>query len=240
VTFEEEYSGLLIKQFWDDPNARAEIEMQAETWKNIFEWLRDFPRQFDLDEAVGAQLDVLGRIVGISRIVPFLLPKIAFGFSDNPNARGFDDRFSPLSDRAPFADRFERQYTDLQLDDNDFRFFIRARISKNIASPYVMDAEGVSMRDAVSTLFSDLGYVLDNYDMSLTLYVSPQFDPLRLQAIVRLNLLPKPQGVRYKLIVQAGPGETFGFSDNADALPFADKFDLANQPGGRFAEKVII
>ena len=42
------------------------------------------------------------------------------------------------------------------------------------------------------------------------------------------------------VIVQAGPGETFGFADNVNSLPFADKLDLTNQPGGRLANKVVI
>ena len=76
--------------------------------------------------------------------------------------------------------------------------------------------------------------------MTLTLYVSPQYNLDNLRAILRLALLPKPQGVRYAVIVQAGPGETFGFADNVNSLPFADKFDLTNQPGGRLANKVVI
>ena len=239
MSFESEYVNLLIKQYWEKPKAYAEIGMKAGAWRKTFEWIDSFSEEFDLDNATGDRLDIIGRIVGIKRIIPFAVPKIAFGFDGNPNARGFDDKFSPLPDRAPFHDKFERAYADLQLDDTAYRFFIRARISKNIGGPYLVDDQGLSVQSAISALFDGAAYVLDKKDMTLTLYVSPQYNLDNLLAILRLDLLPKPQGVRYDVIFQAGPGETFGFADNVNSLPFADKFDLLNQPGGRFAEKVI-
>jgi len=240
VSFESEYVNLLIKQYWEKPRANAEIEMKAGVWRKTFEWIDSFSDEFDLDNATGDRLDIIGRIVGINRIVAFVIPKISFGFAENPNARGFDDKFSPLADRAPFQDKFEREYTDLQLDDSAYRFFIRARISKNVGGPYLVDDRGLSIQAVINTLFNGLAYVIDKKNMTLALYVSPSFNLDQLRAIIKLGLIPKPQGVRYGVIVQAGPGETFGFADNVNALPFADKFDLINQPGGRFANKVVI
>jgi len=240
MSFESEYVNLLIKQYWEKPKAYAEIEIKAGAWRKTFEWIDSFSDEFDLDNATGDRLDIIGRIVGIKRIVPFVVPKIAFGFDENPNARGFDDKFSPLEDRAPFQDKFERAYTSLQLDDTAYRLFIRARISKNIGGPYLVDDQGLSVQSAISALFEGAAYVLDKKDMTLTLYVSPRYNLDNLLAIFRRDLLPKPQGVRYDVIVQAGQGETFGFADNVNSLPFADKFDLTNQPGGRLANKVVI
>ena len=240
MSFESDYVNLLIKQYWEKPKANAEIAFKAGVWRKTFEWIDSFSFEFDLDNATGDRLDIIGRIVGISRIVPFVVAKIAFGFNENANARGFDDKFTPLVDRAPFQDKFERTYTSLQLDDLTYRIFIRAKISRNTGSPYLVDERGLSIQQAVNTLFNGAAYVIDQKDMTLILYVSPRFNFERLLTIIRLDLLPKPQGVRYKIITKAGPGETFGFADNINSLPFADKFDRANQPGGRFANKVII
>ena len=239
MSFESDYVNLLIKQYWEKPRANAEIEFKAGVWNKTYEWIDSFTEEFDIDTATGDRLDIIGRIVGISRIVPFVVAKIAFGFNENANARGFDDKFTPLVDRAPFQNKFERAYTTLQLDDLAYRFFIRAKISRNTGSPYLVDDRGLSIQESVNALFEGSAYVIDKKDMTLTLYVSPTFNFERLLAIIRLNLLPKPQGVRYEIITQAGPGETFGFADNTNSLPFADKFDSVNQPGGRFATKVI-
>jgi len=240
MSFESDYVNLLIKQYWEKPKANAEITFKAGVWRKTFDWIDSFSVEFDLDTATADRLDIIGKIVGISRIVPFVIPKIAFGFTENANARGFDDKFLNLVDRAPFQDKFERTYTDLQLDDSAYRFFIRAKIAKNIGSPYLVDDQGLSIQSAVNTLFNGTAYVIDKKDMSLSLYVSPMFNLDQLRAIIQLKLLPKPQGVRYGVIVQAAPGETFGFEDNVNSLTFADKFDLTNQPGGRFANKVVI
>ena len=240
MNFESEYVNLLIKQYWEKPKAAAEIAMKAGMWRKTFEWIDSFSEEFDLDNATGDRLDIIGRVVGIKRIVPFVVPKIAFGFDENVNARGFDGKFSPLTDRAPFQDKFERAYTSLQLDDTAYRFFIRARIAKNVGGPYLVDDQGLAIQEVVGTLFAGGAYVLDKKDMTLTLYVSPQYNLDNLRAIIKLDLLPKPQGVRYGVVIQAGPGETFGFADNVNSLPFADKIDLTTQPGGRLANKVVI
>jgi hypothetical protein len=197
VTFESDYVNLLIKQYWEKPKAAAEIEMMAGTWRKTFEWIDSFSDEFDLDNATGDRLDIIGRIVGIGRNIPYSIPKIAFGFDENPNSRGFDDLFLPLDDRAPFQDLFESASTELVLDDNAYRQFIRAKIAKNTFGPYISGNDFLSIQDAVINIFGGLAYVTDNYDMTLTLHVSAVFNSTTLDAILKMSLVPKPQGVRY-------------------------------------------
>lgn len=240
MTFESEYRDLIIKQYWDKPKASAEIELLTSTWRRVFELLDSFPVEFDIDVATGDRLDIIGRIVGLDRTIPFLLDKIAFGFAENDDARGFDDKFDgPLANTAPFLSKFERPYTSLELNDNDYRLFLKAKIMQSAGSAFMASDSRISVQDVINAAFEGRAYVIDNQDMSLTLYVGASFDLDRLRAIIRLGLLPKPQGVKYEFIVQAAPLETFGFSDNPNSQPFANKFDLINEPGGRFAQKVI-
>ena len=236
--FTDAYVDLLIKQYWEKPNARAEIAALAGTMEKIRDLYAAFGDAFDVDLAVGAQLDVIGKIAGVPRIIPSVLPKTAFGFAENSNATGFDDKFEVIADVAPFLDKFEESRTTLELDDNDYRFFIKAKIAANVASGFIVTDERISLQEAIQRVFDNQAYVLDEQDMTLTLYVFPAFNPDRLLIIQELDLLPKPQGVRYDIIIQAAPGETFGFADNPDALGFADKFD-SSQEGGRFALKVL-
>ena len=200
MSFESDYANLLIKQFWEKPKAYAEIEMKAGVWKKSFEWINSFSDEFDLDSATNDRLAVIGRIVGISRAIPFAIPKIAFGFDENANSRGFDDKFTPLVDRAPFQDKFELAYTALQIDDNIYRQFIRAKIAKNTFGPYLSDDNSLSIQQAVINIFDGLAFVTDNYDMTMTLHVSPTFNSATLDAIVALSLIPRPQGVRYIIV----------------------------------------
>lgn len=238
MTLVTETTNLLIKQYWEKPKAKAEIQARAQTWETVNEFLAALDPAFDLDNAVGAQLDVLGRIVGINRNVPSVVAKIYFGFSVNSDSKGFSDKFNNLRESAPFFDKFAPPFTDLQLNDNDYRFFIGVKASLNRASAYLSSDEFISIQAVVLAAFNGLAFVVDNQDMTLTLYVSPIVSMARLRLIQALNLLPKPQGVRYGAIIQAEPGETFGFASNPSSRGFSDKFDSA-RVGGFFARKVI-
>lgn len=61
------YKGLVIKQYYDKPNASAEIEMKSERWSELFTLLKNFIPNFDIDTAIGAQLDIIGRVVVLPR-----------------------------------------------------------------------------------------------------------------------------------------------------------------------------
>lgn len=234
----DETVNLLIKQYWEKPKAKAEIELQASTWETARAFLEALDPAFDLDNAIGAQLDVLGRIVGISRSVPDVIPKIYFGFSINPANEGFASKFDPQRIGGPFYSKFSSAFTDLQLGDSDYRLFIRVKAALNRASGYVSTDQYPDIQDVVLAAFEGRAYVVDNLDMTLTLYVSPVVSLDRLRLIQALNLLPKPQGVRYKVIIQAEPGLTFGFANNPLSRGFASKFDPLRE-GGFFARKVI-
>ena len=235
--FTDAYADLLIKQYWEQSNAHAEISAQAATWEKIRDIYADFETAFDLDLAVGVQLDIIGKIVGLSRTVPLVIARIAFGFSDNPNARGFDDKFIPEINAAPFQDKSEPSYSSLELDDSAYRVFLTAKIAQNNGSAFMVSDDRITIQDVIQTGFKQQAWVVDKKDMHLILYVFPTVELEYLRTIQQLGLLPKPQAVRYD-IVQAEPGATFGFSDNASALVFDDKFDT-DYEGGVFANKVI-
>lgn len=67
--YKKEYQQLLLKQYFDKPNASGEIGAYCESAHKVYLLVEDFLSEFDLDTAVGSQLDILGRIVGIGRSV---------------------------------------------------------------------------------------------------------------------------------------------------------------------------
>lgn len=238
MSFQDDYKNLLIKQYWEKPNALAEIGMQASSWGTIFDFISSFLVEFDIDSAFGEQLDIIGRIVGIKRRIPYVKEKNYFGFDDNSAARSFGDLFSDTGNSAPLFNIFSIKYTDLQLDDPDYRFFIKLKVAKNMTLGVMATSKYVSIVNAVFTAFEGHAYVDDNKDMSLTLYVDQSISDETLRIITALDLLPKPQGVRYE-IVKVDKFQTFGFADNINSRGFANKFDLITEPGGEFADKII-
>ena len=238
MTYTSEYEALLTKQYWEKTNARAEIAMQAGTWERIFNFLKLFEEEFDIDEAYGDRLDIIGNIVGIDRLVHSVLAKLFFGFDDNVNSTGFDDKFEELGDLGVLYNKFASQYDDLQLDDPDFRFFIKAKIKENIAHGVMLSDDFTSMQIAIVDLFEGLAYVQDNFDMSLTLHISPLVNDDRVRIIIALGVLPKPQGVRY-ILVQSDPTNNFGFSNNVNCKGFKNKDDPLVEAGGYFLRKLL-
>lgn len=239
-TFVDFYVNLLIKQYWEKTNAKAEITFKAEIAEAFKNFLDEFGNAFDLDLADSDRLDKIGKLVGQSRVVPFTKAKSLFGFSINPNAKGFSSKFDNTRISAPFSSKFQPIYTDSVLNDYDYRTLIKAKIALNVCHA-VMSSDGtyLSISDVIYTLFNGSAYVVDNKDMTLSLYLPFDFDIERLRMIVNANLLPSGQGVRYKLFIRADALSSFGFSNNVNTKGFASKFD-PNRIGGKLARKVIL
>ena len=49
MSFTDEYCNLLVKQYWEKTNAKAEITLQASTWERVFDWLKSFEEAFKID-----------------------------------------------------------------------------------------------------------------------------------------------------------------------------------------------
>jgi hypothetical protein len=235
--FTDGYKNRLIKQYFYKPKAGAEIELQAATWEKSYDLLLEFPDQFDVDTAFGNQLDIIGRIVGIPRNVPFVLDKIRFGFDGDSSARGMADAFDSSVESAVLFDAFEFPYSSQQLDDEDFRFFIKAKIASNTASAYMSSDERISVNDSILTTFDGEAYAIDKKDMTLILYVSPAIDEERIRLVQQLDLLPKPQAVRYSIVRTGSDLLAFGFDGDSTALGFGDAFD--SEVGGVMAEFIL-
>lgn len=234
--FIDSYVALLIVQYASKAKARGEITTFSTLLSKVFLVADEFKVRFDLDTARANELDLIGKIVGISRNVPDIVPKITFGFEGDPNSRTFADLSNPNVLSAPFFDQNEPEYDDLELNDHDYRFFIRAKIAVNATfDTMVSDDQPNSIVDQIGKLFEGFAYVTDLFDMSLLLQVSYQFDMIKLELIQKLNLLPRPQAVQYH-IIQVDLDNTFGFEGDATAKPFGDLDDPA--VGGVFASTV--
>lgn len=228
------YRDLLIKQYWDKTNARAEVELIGSDAAKFVDALAEFRREFDLDQATGDRLDKIGEIVGISRIVPFGTPKVLFGFDGDDSARGFADLFDPTVESAPLADLFEGDRQDTELNDNEYREFIRLKIAKNNARAVMVgSSESVSLQDVVNQALAGEAVIYDNQNMSLSLQLSPTADFALLDLIVKADLLPSPQAVGYSPIY-AGADGFFGFDGDPTAQGFSDTADPSS--GGQFVE----
>lgn len=187
--FTDIYKEYLILQYYNKPKATAEMQLYAEEFESVFNFLNSFLTEFDLDLATGDRLDLIGKIVGINRVVEGGITKYYFGFSGAVGALGYGEgRWRGDSDALA---------TPSELDDGQYRLFIKAKASKNNADARVVSDERVGMQDEISNLFDKRAYVVDNQDMTMTINIDDDYPSTDVDLIVNAGLLPNPQGVSF-------------------------------------------
>jgi len=130
------YLSLVTSEHADKPKFMATIAASVAALANVQFELLATSDAFDLDTAVGVQLDAVGKWAGISRTINIPLPSPWFSFDDP--IRGLD--------KAPMKGTFDVGTYLTRLDDDTFRRLIRAKIIANkgdgtIASAYAALAE---------------------------------------------------------------------------------------------------
>lgn len=142
---------------------------------------------YEIDTAVGAQLDILGRIVVIPRnfIQPVAMTPPQFASSENSPGEFGDDTamFSTLSSDS-----------DEQMTDDLYRLVIKSKIIKNNS-----DATTESILYGMNFLLpnAEVLRITDGEDMSFTVEFYGNISPLERYAVLNAQLVPKPQGVRF-------------------------------------------
>lgn len=164
-------------------------------------FLAHLPLDFDLDEAIGVQLDQVGEWVGRSRFIK--VPIAGAWFSFDTDRRGFDQGvwYQPEYDTPAGITR---------LDDETYRTLLRAKIAANN-----WDGTLPSAKAALEILFPNGDtsiIVLDNQDMSITFGVVGVIPSALFIALLSDGYLPlKPEGVQANYLITTVDGPLFGF-----------------------------
>lgn len=103
----DRYTDLITSEHQDKPNFAAVLAAILQPVADIIETVDALPAAFDLDAAVGAQLDIVGLWVGVSRLL--LEPLVGVYFSFDTVHLGFDEGqwqgpFDPTSGLASLPD----------------------------------------------------------------------------------------------------------------------------------------
>ncbi len=188
----------------------------------------------DIDIAEGVNLDVIGEIVGISRIIPASVQIAFFGFQDNAAALNFGEE-GAQGIGGRFYDEGEPYLATSVLNDPEYRMLIRAKIVKNHAVgtnedviaglAYLFGGGNMAIQVAVE----DIG------NMAIQVAVGRPLTYLEKVLISQLDILPRPGGVRISQRVTFDTTNYFGFDGQNNALSFGEE----GQPsvGGQFAEE---
>lgn len=195
--------------------------------------LQKVAEQSDIDLAEGVNLDVIGEIVGISRIIPASVQLAFFGFQDNAAALNFGEE-GAQGVGGRFYDEGEPYLATSVLNDPEYRMLIRAKIVKNhavgtnedvIAGLAYLFGGGMAIQVAVE----DIG------GMAIQVAVGRTLTYLEKVLISNLDILPRPSGVRISQRVTYNTTNYFGFDGQINALSFGE--EGLPSVGGQFAEE---
>jgi len=191
-----DYTTLITSEHAQQPKFKAAVAALTQGCNDNITLLQSMATVVtDVDTAVGVQLDTIGIWVGISRRLTVPIAGVFFSF-DTADL-GFD--------QGAWLGPYESTSGLTILDDETYRAVLKARIGANYWNG-AMDSVNVIGQTALAQQ-DILCFVLDNMDMTITIYIIGAPSAALLEMIKRGVIPPKPAGVRvdgYILASMAG------------------------------------
>ncbi len=230
------YVNLLIIQYNDKPNARSTIAAFAEVLE-ANGILLDIQNAYNIETAVGVQLDVIGKYAGVDRFYKsvdltdyFSLETYDEGAPSSPPRYGFTDYslydYTPPKGTLTYDDLIGKNNI---LDDDNYRFIIKLKIlQNNINHSYKEIDEGMFFYFGTTVRPESSG------GMHMFYFVTRNLTVL-IQAAIYKKLLPNPMGVGI-IIVNDVTDHMFAFTDYSGyespyGYGFSDYSDYDTLPG---------
>lgn len=213
----DDYLNLITSEHRQKLNYSAMVSFGSEVYVRIQDLLSSLIPKFDVDVAVGDQLDIIGQWVGVSRNIAIPISGVYFTW-DADYTLGWDyGTWQPAN-----------QPTDVvSLPDDAYRTLIRAKISANSWDGTTSGAYAIW--DQVFPTITIL--IQDNQNMSYDLaFVGGIIDSLTAALITGGYIPLKPEGVRvntYFVPVDSGP--LFAWDLEADLVKGWDEGSWARE-----------
>ncbi|MBG0865517.1 DUF2612 domain-containing protein [Burkholderia sp. 9779_493] len=196
-----EYTALITSEHSDKPRFMAVVSTLVQPLVDQMNLIDSMPGKFDLDVAVGDQLDTIGVWVGVSRKIRTPLTGIYFSF--DIAGLGFD--------QGTWKGPFDPDTGLTVLDDDTYRLVIRAKIGANHWDGTLEQSAAIlnSIFDTDTHVFIE-----DHQDMSMTIGIAGKVPPATFLALLSGGYIPlKPEGVRvnYTIVTTIDGSPLFGF-----------------------------
>lgn len=194
--------------------AESRLATQFREATNLINYIRSLVREDDdleqvfqdllneryIDTAIGAQLDVLGIIVGQERGFKQTVSETFFGFK---GAIG-GDTFGTIGDSgvgSNFRSISSIEFADVIFDDDTYRLFIRAKIDKNKSRGTIEETINIALQGITSSTTVVVTEGLAEFTLTFGGSLSDE-DKLLL---ARTNYIPNPAGVSFAVADADGP-----------------------------------
>ena len=190
------------------------MKLTTQTWQNLLD-VDDLLGQSNVldrtSHAIQSQYDASPRIKGIGSVVQDEisatkdLETVCNGVVNVQPAKGvFLDgiaRRVGLQNREVVLDGEIRN-----IDDDPFRFLILYKASANIANASIG-----SLNDLLTQLIGRPVFVVDNQDMTISVRIFGEPDPMELAILKTFGFLTRGSGVGWNIIIQNPANKIFGF-----------------------------
>lgn len=187
ANIENYYADLLIIQYRNKPNARATIKLGVDLYLAdglIF----DFNNVLDIDTAEGAQLDLIGKILGVSRNIDgFTFNVDFFSFQKAAPCYGYSDK-NELS--QGYWKRYKNSVgSSYSLYDDDYRVLLKFKALYNVRY-----GSWACMDLLYYRAFGNEITLVNNKDTTISYQVSPNIS-LGLRVAQFLGYIEPPLGI---------------------------------------------
>ncbi|RQV01111.1 DUF2612 domain-containing protein [Burkholderia cenocepacia] len=196
----DDYTELITSEHQPRPKFMAVVEALVSPLVDQMNLLEGMPARFDLDAAIGDQLDVDGQWIGIARQIN--TPLVGVYFSFDVDGLGFD--------QGVWKGPYDPDTGLVLLDDVTYLMVLRAKIAAN-------HWDGTP--DTAASILESLAppgtlvFIQDNCDMSITIGVAGKQPTALYAALLQKGFLAlKPEGVRINYAFASVDGTPlFGF-----------------------------
>lgn len=216
----------LATQFKESTNLINYLKALLVEADNLEQVFQDLLNKRWIDTAEGAQLDIIGAIVGQPRILVDATILSYFGFAPNPGASSFGT-ISNLSIGGRFRGKDESTTGDRSLTDDEYRTYIKARVIKNSIIPTLPE-----LLSFLKFLFEvEQIIIIDGY-MHYTVQFGRILSANEKAFLLSTDLVPKVAAVNVSY-QQYEADSAFGFA----GIPVSKGFGSVNDPsiGGKFS-----
>lgn len=195
----EYYTNLLIIQYRG--KVKAEATLAALLSAGIFfETMQAALSGYGILTAVGHQLDIIGKYVGVNRaVVGLSFSRGYFGYAEYGDTTPFAwkgyAKYGDTVINVKFRDYIESQQSEYNLTDDEYRVMIRLAIIRNNAEATTYNTD-ILLQD----IFGSGVYMDDNQDMSVTYYTNAANERM-VSIATSMGLLPTPAGVLEEIVV---------------------------------------
>jgi hypothetical protein len=149
-----------------------------------------FDMVLNIETAQGHGLDVLGRIIGVTRTLQIPGSSTYLGFSEAAEPTYLPFGYGVFYAGAPLT-------TNFNLADNAYRALLTAKALANIS-----DGSIAAMNQILLRLFAGRGnaYVIDNGNMTMVYRTKFALQPYELAILQTSGVMPKPAGVSISVV----------------------------------------